>query len=103
MSLLNAICNSHMLAGPVVFSPSAVLGLFPHEIAGNGDILDRQKHLGAGWHERTPERQGHSNVLTRNLTQLNPLRRCPMDCTPQTIPKIAVQVNTIADPEAMLK
>ena len=23
--------------------------------------IERQKHLGAGWHERTPERQGHAN------------------------------------------
>jgi putative transposase len=23
--------------------------------------IERQKHLGAGWHERTPQRQGHAN------------------------------------------
>ena len=23
--------------------------------------IERQKHLGAGWHERTPERKGYAN------------------------------------------
>ena len=28
---------------------------------------ERQKHLRAGWHERTPERQGHANARTLSL------------------------------------
>jgi transposase-like protein len=31
--------------------------------------LERQKHLGAGWHERTPERQGHANGYKAKTVQ----------------------------------
>ena len=31
--------------------------------------IERQKHLGAGWHERTPERQGHANGYKSKTVQ----------------------------------
>ena len=31
--------------------------------------VERQKHLGAGWHERTPERQGHANGYKSKTVQ----------------------------------
>ena len=31
--------------------------------------IERQKHLGAGWHERTPKRQGHANGFKSKTVQ----------------------------------
>lgn len=31
--------------------------------------IERQKHLGAGWHERIPQRQGHANGYKSKTVQ----------------------------------